>query len=158
MFKRRGLIPQSSSVAGDKQTVLKLPRRIDDAFAFYCGGLSSCFEQRGKLRSDGRPSFVTKVFVLGGLFELERRVPYAQCVAFIVRCFFGARHSCRESRRNIMSSASRLSPSLGARVDVVWKDMELFAVRSWRARTRGASAGYFTITTDFREAQLHGCQ
>ena len=40
-----------------------------------------------------------------------------------------------------MSSASRLGPSLGARVDVVWKDVELFAVRSWRARTR-ASAGY----------------
>ena len=42
MVKRRGLIPQSSSVAGDKQTVLKLPRRIDDAFAFYCGGLTGC--------------------------------------------------------------------------------------------------------------------
>ena len=64
--------------------------------------------------------------MLGGLFELERRVPYAQCVAFIVRCFFGARCICRESRRNIMSSASRLSPSLGARVDVVWKGFGTF--------------------------------
>ena len=59
-------------------------------------------------------------------------------VVFLVRCFalFGARCILAgESRRNIMSSASRVGPSLGARVDVVWKDMELFAVRSWRART-----------------------
>ena len=39
------------------------------------------------------------------------------------------------------SCASRVSPSLGARVDVVWKDVELFAVRSRRARTR-SRAGY----------------
>ena len=70
---------------------------------------------------------MTKVFVLGGLFELERRVPYAQCVAFIVRCFFGARCILAgKSRHNIMSSASRVGPSLGARVDVVWKGYGTF--------------------------------
>ena len=83
---------------------------------------------------------MTKVFVLGGLFELERRVPYAElrllCAASLERAAY-----LRGRAGNIMSSASRVGPSLGARVDVVWKDVELFAVRSWRARTR-ASAGY----------------
>ena len=46
--------------------------------------MSSCAATEGH-------RLLTKVFVLGGRFELERRVPYAQCVAFIVRCFFGAR-------------------------------------------------------------------
>ena len=68
---------------------------------------------------------MTKVFVLGGLFELERRVPYAElrllCAASLERAAY-----LRGRAGNIMSSASRVGPSLGARVDVVWKGYGTF--------------------------------
>ena len=126
MFKRRGLIPQSSSVAGDKQTVLKLPRRIDDAFAFYCGGLTGCsaMQNRAARKRDtacGKANSCTRLHTR--IFFSTGRWPF----------------HCGEEPAT--SCASRVSPSLGARVDVMWKDVELFAVQSWRARTR-ASAGY----------------
>ena len=47
-------------------------------------------------------------------------------VAFIVRCFFGARCILAGKSRQHHVSASRVGPSLGARVDVVWKGYGTF--------------------------------
>ena len=106
-----------------------------------CMLLRSCFEQRGKLRSDGRPSFVDQSFCARRPIWLDRRVPYAQlrllCAASLERAAYlrgrAGTTSCH-LRRGWVRRLAHAWTSCG-------KDVELFAVRSWRARTR-SSFGY----------------